>query len=138
MTVEQEELPLPEALSAELGRIGLEFLAQVLEIEVRARPRNLDALIELAHTCTKLGLIGRGLEVDRDIVLLVPEDETARYNLACSLALSGQTDEAFEALERAVEFGYDDPDHLEEDDDLALLREDPRFAILVSKLRLSS
>lgn len=135
--MEQEELSLPEALSDELGRIGLEFLAQVLEIEVRARPKNLEALVELGHTCTKLGLIERGLEVDREIVALIPEDETAHYNLACSLALAGQVDEAFATLERAIELGYADPDHLESDDDLAPLRADRRFAQIVAKLRLT-
>lgn len=50
------------------------------------------------------------------------------YNLGCILALRGQTDEAFAALTRAVETGWDDAEHLRRDEDLTRLRDDPRFA----------
>lgn len=122
-------------LAAELDRIGLEFLADVLEVEVGRRPANLEAWVDLGHLCTRLGRHARALEVDREVVRRLPEDETAHYNLACSLALAGHVDEAFAALGRAVALGYADADHLESDDDLASLHDDPRFAALVERLR---
>ena len=131
----QEQLHLPEDLAAGLDRIGQEFLADVLEIEVARRPENLAAWFDLGNLCTRLGRIRRGLEVDREIVRRDPTNSTAHYNLACSLALSGETDGAFQALERARELGYDDADFLEQDPDLGALHGDPRFAALVARLR---
>lgn len=133
--MEQEDLVPSPALAAELDRIGLEFLADFLEIEVARRPGNLGAWTDLGHLCTRLGRHARALEVDSEVVRLNPEDETAHYNLACSLALLGRIDAALLELERAVELGYGDADHLEADEDLAALRGDARFVELVRRLR---
>jgi len=119
----------------ELDRMGLEFLADVYEIEVARHPENLGAWSDLGHLCTRLGRHARALEVDREVVRRMPDDETAHYNLACSLALSQRIDEACAELERATALGYDDADHLEADEDLAALREDERFRALVRRLR---
>jgi tetratricopeptide (TPR) repeat protein len=53
------------------------------------------------------------------------------YNIACSYALLGRSDEAFAALSRALAMGFDDLDALRTDPDLASLRTDPRFNRLV-------
>jgi len=55
----------------------------------------------------------------------------AYYNLACAHALKGSTDEAFRALRAALEGGYDDPDHMADDEDLESLHGDPRFDALL-------
>ena len=60
-------------------------------------------------------------------VRLAPYDATARYNLACAQARQGKTDEALDALEKAVDLGFNNPTQLEQDDDLASLREQERF-----------
>jgi Flp pilus assembly protein TadD len=133
--VRQDELTLPASLAKELDRIGLEFLAGVLEIEVARRPQNDAAWSDLGHVLTRLGRNERALEVDRELVRRMPDDETAHYNLACSLALVGQVDAAFAALERAFELGYDDADHAAADEDLAGLQSDPRFAAFLARLR---
>ena len=130
-----DELAVPPRLAQELDRIGLEFLAGVLEIEVRRRPQNDAAWTDLGHVLTRLGRNGRALEVDREIVRRMPDDETAHYNLACSLALVGEVDAAFAELERAVELGYADAEHAAADQDLAPLRDDERFAGFLARLR---
>ena len=53
------------------------------------------------------------------------------YNVACSYALLGETDQAFTWLERALAMGFLNLDALRTDPDLASLRGDPRFARLV-------
>lgn len=63
-----------------------------------------------------------------------PQDFTARYNLACTLARQGKTDAALEQLEKAIEFGFSDAKHMEIDDDLAKLRELPRFQAALKKI----
>lgn len=127
--MDPEQLP-----SQDLDRLGQDFLVEFYEVELSRHPENLEALAELGQLHTLRGDWERGLAVDRRLVRLVPEDPTARYNLACSLALLDRTDEALDALEVAVELGYDDGRHLLADEDLASLREHPRFRALVQAL----
>jgi predicted esterase len=65
---------------------------------------------------------------------LLPNRSDPHYNLACSLARQGKKDEAFASLTKAAEFGYADAAHMQEDDDLATLRDDERFAQLTQKI----
>lgn len=60
-------------------------------------------------------------------------DAGQHYNHACVLALSGSADRAFEALRAAVESGYTDSAHMQQDPDLSSLRADPRFAALLQR-----
>lgn len=58
----------------------------------------------------------------------------ARYNLACAYARLGETELAFEWLEAAVAEGKLDRSHLQADQDLANLRDDPRFKAVLSTI----
>lgn len=126
---------IPESLRLCLAHAGLEFLADFYAAALRHRPENLEALAELAHAYTRLGRIGEGLAIDRRLVELEPANPTVHYNLACSLALAGESEKALEALEHAVELGYDDADFLSNDDDLESIRDTPRFVQLLARLR---
>lgn len=55
----------------------------------------------------------------------------AMYNLACAQALRGDKRRAFDALENAIENGFDNTRHMTEDEDLLLLQGDPHFYKLV-------
>ncbi len=63
------------------------------------------------------------------------EPAASRYNEACSWALGGNAEKSMQALSQAVEAGYDDVDHIEEDSDLESLHENPKFQELVKNLR---
>ena len=136
-TVSHEPLSPPQDQQERLDRIGLTFLAEFLETARRARPDDADVLAELGHVYTRQGRNAEGLEVDRRLARLVPDNPTVHYNLACSLALTGSPVSALEALEEAVRLGYTDGGYLLEDSDLASLRADPRFQVLVRKLQES-
>ncbi len=102
---------------------------------VRARlPRHPAVIESLGCLYTEMGRYQEGLAADREMVKIQPGSPTAWYNLACSLALTGQTDDAFAALERAVALGYDDAEWLRTDDDLALIRTDARFVRILAQL----
>ena len=128
-------LHLSERARTRLDKAGLEFLAELLGVEVDRHPKNLEALAELGHALTRLGRVCEGLEVDRRLVRLAPDNSTVHYNLACSLALLERPDESLDALEQAVELGYDDADHLVADEDLTMLRDEVRFRSIVRRLR---
>lgn len=57
-----------------------------------------------------------------------PQSAGSVYNLACAEAMLGETDAALEHLARAVELHPPFADAARADDDLASLRDDPRFA----------
>jgi Flp pilus assembly protein TadD len=125
---------LHPALTKRIERAGTEFLAGFFETELEQKPENLAALVELGHLYTRLGRVEDGLKVDRELARRLPDDPTVRYNLACSLALGRDVEGAFAELARAVELGYGDAEHLRTDEDLAALREDPRFGQLLARL----
>ncbi len=76
--------------------------------------------------------------MDRRLVRLQPQNPTAHYNLACSLALSKRKSEALQALKIAVELGYKDAEWLSQDPDLEVLQGHPEFQKLVNRLRAHS
>lgn len=67
---------------------------------------------------------------------LVPQGPSANasYNAACCFALAGDTDAAFAELVRSIDGGYRDPAHMQQDDDLASLRGDPRWKDAVDRV----
>jgi hypothetical protein len=81
-------------------------------------------------------LFGEGrIEEARGILRGVVDDyedgESIEYNLACCEARLGDADAAFEHLRRGLDGRADLVELARGDDDLASLRDDPRFAELV-------
>jgi beta-lactamase regulating signal transducer with metallopeptidase domain/tetratricopeptide (TPR) repeat protein len=60
---------------------------------------------------------------------------TAYYNAACSWALLGNAEKAMDELQRSINAGWDDFDHIADDSDFDPIRGNPRFrTLLESKL----
>lgn len=66
---------------------------------------------------------------------LIPKSRLAHYNEACAFAQAGKPDAAMAAVSALVAGGFDNPEQLEGDSDLAPLHSDPRFATLVEQSR---
>ncbi|MBN1270096.1 MAG: hypothetical protein JXB04_10945 [Kiritimatiellae bacterium] len=109
---------------------------EFLEALHRRRPQDVNILRALADLYTKVGRIEEGLKADLELVKLCPGECEAWYNLACSYALAGDRDRAFDVLSRAVDLGYRDQQWLIEDGDLDSLRHDPRFTRLLYRIAL--
>ena len=90
-----------------------------------------DVLRAQGNNLTLKGRYSEGLQIDKRLVQLRPEDPYAHYNLACSLALLKRSDQALQTLRRAVELGYNDFRYMKEDRDLDSIRHDPRFRQLL-------
>ena len=110
--------------------VELKFLEKVSE----RLPDDIEVLQALAELYTKTGAYEKGLQIDLRLSQLVIDDELVWYNLGCSYALTALPDEAFEALNRAIELGYDDYDWMKTDSDLTNLYTDPRFESLLNWL----
>jgi tetratricopeptide (TPR) repeat protein len=107
----------------------LDFLGRVLERD----PLYGDALKVHADNLAAKGYHNRALQADLQLVRLRPDKPIAWYNLACSYAVLGMIERAFEALERSLRLGYRHFHHLRRDPDLKSLRRDPRFARLLRR-----
>ncbi len=130
--------PLSQEARRALSELGDRFLQDFLEADLSRHPDNVEALAELGQLYTQAGLWERGLEVDRRLVQLIPDNPTAHYNLGCSQALLGLAEQALDSLEAAVEHGYHDSGFMQVDEDLANLHDHDRFRALLERLRSGS
>ncbi len=115
----------------------IQFEIVFYENVLKDSPDFIEALTALAETYTRAGEYEKGLQIDESLAVLCPEDPLVFYNLACSFALTNDTDKSLEALETAVRFGYDEPEHMKRDPDLKSLRKDGRFQKLLERLQNS-
>ena len=111
-----------------------EFDIKFFESIHRRDPRYTDVIEILGGLYTKTGRITDGLRMDRKLVRLQPDNATAHYNLACSLALVKRNADALRSLERAVELGYNDAEWMQQDPDLEGLKNSPAFKKLLAQL----
>lgn len=102
---------------------------------LKERPDFVSALVVLGDAYTSRGFYREGLEVDRKLAGLKPEDPIIHYNLACSLSLVGEMDKVLKELKTAVLLGYDDFTHILKDPDLENLRKHTDFKDFFQKLK---
>ena len=112
-----------------------QFEIDFFEAIHRRCPDYVDVVGLLGGLYTKVGRIADGLKMDRKLVRLEPDNATAHYNLACSLALSKRGSDALKSLRKAVSLGYDDLDWMQQDPDLETLKSDPEFRKLLRQLK---
>ena len=115
-----------------------EFDTRFFEAVHQRDPLFSDVVELLGGLYTKQGRIADGLKMDRKLVRLRPDNATAHYNLACSLALCRRRTEALRSLEHAIALGYDDYDWMQQDPDLEGLKGHPAFQKLLAKLQPQS
>jgi tetratricopeptide (TPR) repeat protein len=125
----------PISTGSPLARLGdqnqLEFELDFFSAILKRYPDYVDVLRVLGNLLTLKGRYADGLQIDRRLVQLRPNDPLAHYNLACSYALLKRPDQALKTLRRAVELGYRDFRYMREDRDLDTIRHDPRFRQLL-------
>jgi tetratricopeptide (TPR) repeat protein len=102
---------------------------------VRRDPNYVDALQLLGDHYTQRGRFSEGLNVDVRLAQLEPQNPVVFYNLACSYSLTDQFDRAGEALEKAIQLGYEDFAWLSKDPDLKKFRKQPAFNDILKKIR---
>jgi tetratricopeptide (TPR) repeat protein len=113
----------------------IDFEIQFYEGILKKKPNFVEALSALGDLYTKRGLYEKGLEIDIRLVILKPNDSTVLYNLACSFSLLKDIDKALRSIKKAINCGYDDFYHLEQDGDLINLRDDSRFKRYFLRIR---
>ena len=112
-----------------------DFEIQFYESILRNAPDFIEALIALGDLYTRRGWYAKGLDIDRKLSALRPEDPFILYNLACSYSLVNDIPRSLATIKFAIRLGYDHLDYLEKDPDLTNLRQDQRFKTFLARLR---
>jgi tetratricopeptide (TPR) repeat protein len=129
------EGPEPASAGSSVGRAAdqsqLDFELAFFESVLARQPDYVDVLRIMGNLLTLKGRFADGLQVDKRLVQLRPNDALAHYNLACSYALLKRPELSIKTLRRAVELGYRDFGYMKKDHDLDSIRHDPRFRQLL-------
>ncbi|HZE89039.1 MAG TPA: protein kinase, partial [Verrucomicrobiae bacterium] len=99
----------------------------VLENHLKKIPEDARARIHLAVEYANMNRVEDSKREADLAVALRPNDATVLYNAACVFCLSKKKPEALEAIRKAWDAGFRDPDWARRDPDLALLHGDPEF-----------
>jgi len=105
--------------------------AERFELLVARSPRDGRALFDVGRDLLRYADYDRAARAFVAAAEAGVREGTALYNAACAQALASRKAEALDLLQRALDAGFDDPDHLREDDDLDALRAEPRFRQLL-------
>ncbi len=118
------------------------WLAQYKETGVEPPPVHLkDDMAEYRQVARKMnrayesGDYTKALAFAQETHKLRPKNVGAVYNIACFHCLVGHKDKAYTWLEKAIDAGYDDAEHLVNDDDFKAIRGEERFEKLVERVR---
>jgi len=82
-----------------------------------------------------LGQRSRAIEFAERSAKANPDGHIGLYNAACACAILGEKDRALDLLDRAVRNGRGLLTWIENDEDLANLRSDPRFTAIIERVR---
>jgi len=105
----------------------LEIIEKHLEMhpdDTRAVYFGAGCLIQLGERERAVEWAGRALRMD-------PEEPQVLYNVACVFAQQGEPERAIECLEKSITHGWGQKEWMENDPDLASLRNHPRFQALL-------
>ena len=113
-----------------VGDLALDFEFNFYVSLYKKLPNDKQLISILAELYTRHGEIEKGLELDRKLVEIDESNATAHYNLACSLSLVENFEEAICALRKSISLGYCDFNWMLEDQDLLALRTTEYFTQL--------
>ena len=137
-----EDFQAPTFLARSYGSLGmkddsmatyrkaLRLIAERLELNPDdARACQLGAIVSAAleDNQAATGYARRALTIN-------PDDPLLLYNIACMYSVLGNSNEALDCLEKAVDKGYGQKDWVAHDSDLDSLRELPRFKQIVEAM----
>jgi putative intracellular protease/amidase len=125
---------LRERASAAWQARDWEKSAELYRAIVKQDDRDAEAWHHLGYALHALGKLDEALAAHQKAAEFPATKVKGTYNVACVHAMKGNKDEAFEWLRRAVDAGFKEADHLRQDEDLASLRDDPRFARMLAFL----
>jgi len=107
---------------------------QLVKRQLELQPDDLRALCLGAQAAAATHDKERALAWARRVLAMDPEDPGVCYNIACVFALTGETDEAFNWLQKALKNGFGLKGWIENDSFLVSLRNESRFQSLLQSM----
>lgn len=98
------------------------------------KPENREAWLQLGRTLHNQRRYAEAAAAHAEAAKGESQRPIALYNLSCAYALLGERDKAIDAATKAVDAGFKTRYYYESDEDLASIRQDPRFQALLAKL----
>ncbi len=117
-----------EALAADRRAV------EIAEKHLSLHPDDARALYLTAVSLCRLGDTDRSLDWAGRALAMDPNEPVTLYNVGCVYALQGESEQAVDCLQRAVDNGFGHKEWFENDSDLDSLREHPRFQSLLGDL----
>ena len=115
---------------AEERDAGIRRALKLMESRLELNPDDARAANLAAVFFARLGNLAKSLEYADRSLAIDPEDPMLLYNVSCTYAALGKTEEAMNCLERAVDNGFGHKEWIDHDPDLNPLRENLRFQAL--------
>jgi adenylate cyclase len=120
----------------EQHREVLQTALHAIERHLQRTPDDEAALGRAGVIAASLGETARAERYAERAIKARPDGFNNQYNAACTYALLGQSDRAIELLGIAIEYGgAPAAGWIETDEDLASLRDDPRYQAILERLR---
>jgi eukaryotic-like serine/threonine-protein kinase len=100
-----------------------------------------ETILTLARTLSVEGEFAQAEKLFREAIQIAskqdgqPDLPEVWFQFACGAAAAGRREEALEYLQQAIDHGYQDIESLAADNDLNILRGNPRFATLVAQAK---
>jgi len=122
-----------QAREARAGRDAAKArrVAERFDLLIARTPRDGRALYDVGRDLLRIADYDRASKAFVAAAEAGVRQGTSFYNAACAEALASRKGDALDLLQRALDAGFDDPDHLRNDDDLDGLRGEPRFRQLL-------
>jgi adenylate cyclase len=116
------------------ARRANEVAVESIEKHLELNPDEARAYSLGASVLVRLGQTDRSKQWTQQAIKLAPNDPLVLYNAACNFALLGETNNALDGLERAIEAGVAVGDWIKHDPDFESLRSHPRFQAIVMRI----
>ena len=116
------------------ARRANEGAVESIERHLELNPDEARAYSLGASVLVRLGQTDRSKQWTQQAIKLAPNDPLVLYNAACNFALLGETNNALDGLERAIEAGVAVGDWIKHDPDFESLRSHPRFQAIVMRI----
>ncbi|MDY6905810.1 MAG: tetratricopeptide repeat protein [Thermodesulfobacteriota bacterium] len=92
-------------------------------------------ILRIGNHYAGAGLYSQAVQAYQKLAALMPDNPAVFYNLACLYAKQKNPEQTIAYLEKAINNGYDDVDHLKTDKDLEIIRNTEFYKNILHKLQ---
>jgi len=105
------------------------------ENQLHINPTNVRALYMGAAALVHIGQVSRGLEWAEQALRMDPDEPATYYNISCTYTTAGEIEKGLDYLDKAINAGFARKDWMKYDSDLDPLRDNPKFELILKKLK---